>query len=261
MCPDYAKYYGDRAESYMMQKDYRRSLEDAKKSVELDPMFIKGHCAVIDSAITLHEFSEMDSSIARLKTLDLAYEVLLQQVDKMRRLVIILEEEICANADNDYRKVLEQIDESLEICPEFLDYKVKKAECLVNLGRFSEAEKFASKILKQDPKNSEAHYVMGRCLRKTSIVESVHHFEEALSLNPHCVKDRMLYETAKRFLERKTEANNAYKSQNFAQAHSEYSTLFLECREDTGMLTTLFSNMAQASYKLGDLDRCLRECD
>lgn len=43
MCSDEPRYYGNRAACYMMLGLYRNALIDAKKCIELDPMFLKVH--------------------------------------------------------------------------------------------------------------------------------------------------------------------------------------------------------------------------
>lgn len=41
LCPEIARYYGNRAACYMMIGRYKDALNDAKKCVEMDPTFIK----------------------------------------------------------------------------------------------------------------------------------------------------------------------------------------------------------------------------
>lgn len=41
MCSDEPRYYGNRAACYMMLGLYRNALVDAKKCIELDPLFLK----------------------------------------------------------------------------------------------------------------------------------------------------------------------------------------------------------------------------
>lgn len=47
MCSDEPRYYGNRAACYMMLGLYRNALVDAKKCIELDPMFLKVHIFVL----------------------------------------------------------------------------------------------------------------------------------------------------------------------------------------------------------------------
>lgn len=41
LCPDISRYYGNRAACYMMLKQYRDALADAKKCIQLEPKFTK----------------------------------------------------------------------------------------------------------------------------------------------------------------------------------------------------------------------------
>ena len=41
LCPNCAAYYGNRSATYVMLKNYSRALEDARKSVQISPDFIK----------------------------------------------------------------------------------------------------------------------------------------------------------------------------------------------------------------------------
>lgn len=41
LCPNVSRYYGNRAACYMMLRQYRDALADAKKCIELEPTFSK----------------------------------------------------------------------------------------------------------------------------------------------------------------------------------------------------------------------------
>jgi len=41
LCPKCAAYYGNRAATYMMLLKYDKALEDARKSTQIDPLFVK----------------------------------------------------------------------------------------------------------------------------------------------------------------------------------------------------------------------------
>lgn len=53
LCPDNASYYGNRSACYMMLGNYKKALEDAQKSVALDPAFTKGYIRIAKCCIAL----------------------------------------------------------------------------------------------------------------------------------------------------------------------------------------------------------------
>ncbi|XP_015117875.1 dnaJ homolog subfamily C member 7 [Diachasma alloeum] len=261
MCPKEAIYYGNRAACYMMLEDYLKALNDAKEAVRLCPTFIKGHCRVIRCALKLHEFIDMDTSVAKLEEIDPSNEVLQFQAQKKRELIGHLKNECAAVNAKDYEQALEHLEKSLGICPRFLEYKAKKAKYLAKICNFSEAETLANDILTQDSKISDAHYALGRCFYETDLEKSVHHFDEAFRLNPACDNDQEFYQRAKDFLDKKTAANIAYKSQHFSRAYDLYNNMITKGGLNKVMKVTLLFNMAETSYKLGNINRCLSECE
>jgi len=46
LCPACAAYYGNRSAAYMMLSKYDRALDDARRSTQIDPAFVKVYCHV-----------------------------------------------------------------------------------------------------------------------------------------------------------------------------------------------------------------------
>lgn len=57
LCPDNASYYGNRSACYMMLGNYKKALEDAQKSVALDPAFTKGYIRIAKCCIALGTYT------------------------------------------------------------------------------------------------------------------------------------------------------------------------------------------------------------
>ena len=72
--------------------------------------------------------------------------------------------------------------------------KISRAECLVFLGQYEEAQEVAYDILREDNINADAIYIRGLCLyNKDDIDKALTHFQEALRLAPDHVKTKEAY--------------------------------------------------------------------
>lgn len=70
MCPDQASYYGNRSACYMMVNNYQEALEDARKSIQLDPKFVKGYVRCLKCGIALGDTMTAENAAKRIKELD-----------------------------------------------------------------------------------------------------------------------------------------------------------------------------------------------
>ena len=69
-----------------------------------------------------------------------------------------------AYTSKDYRKVTYLMDRALSNSPASIQFLVLKAECLVYLNRYQEAQEIANDAVMKEPTNSDALFVRGMCL-------------------------------------------------------------------------------------------------
>lgn len=70
LCPDQPSYYSNRSACYMMINNFQEALEDARKSVQLDPTFVKGYVRCLKCGIALGDLMTAENAAKRIKELD-----------------------------------------------------------------------------------------------------------------------------------------------------------------------------------------------
>ena len=85
----------------------------------------------------------------------------------------------------DFRKALYHIEQSLKIASASQKLKLSRAECLAFLGRYHEAQDVANDLLRNDSTNIEAIYIRGLCLyHEDNVDKAFSHFHQVLKLAP-----------------------------------------------------------------------------
>lgn len=224
LCPETAAYYGNRAACYMMLNRYLEALEDARKSVNLDPMYVKGYIRILKCSIALGDVMTAEQAIKNIKQKEPNNNTIgneMKSVDVLKRYE---GEAGKAYEKSDFRKVVFCMDRCLEQAPTCARYKVQKAECLAFLGRYSEAQEIANSILHFDKGNADAIYVRGMCMFYDDNIDGAcNHFMQVLRLAPDHKKAMNIYKRAKLLKKKKEEGNDAYKSSKLQDAYSLYT--------------------------------------
>ena len=142
LCPDSTAYYGNRAACRMMMGSYDEALQDARESVRLDAALAKGYVRIAKCCLALGDsaaaLDAINKAVELEPTVDLANEK-----RNIQALQTYADDSIRAYGKGDYRKVIFCCDRSLELAPAARRLKLVKAECLVMLGRYQEAEEMA----------------------------------------------------------------------------------------------------------------------
>ncbi|XP_043281990.1 dnaJ homolog subfamily C member 7 isoform X2 [Venturia canescens] len=260
LCPNTAKYYGNRAACYMMLYQYRNAFIDAKKCVELDPKSVKGYTRVIKCCLILGEIVEAETFLDKRALLDPAIDTANERRELEHVKRYIREAEV-AYAAKDYRKVVYCMDRCCDVstsCPRF---KLTKAECLALLGRYQEAQELANDILHQDRTNADATYVRGMCLYYQDNVEQAFmHFQQVLRFAPDHTKALAIYKKAKLLKEKKFNGGLAFKLGRFQEAYDLYSEALKIDPLNKSANTKLHFNKATVAAKLGKLNESISEC-
>ncbi|XP_034946040.1 dnaJ homolog subfamily C member 7 [Chelonus insularis] len=262
LCPNVAKYYGNRAACYMMLDQYRDALADARKSVEVDPNFTKGYtraarCClkigeIVEAETFLNKFTQMNAANAKTITTEW------QELNHVQRYI---REAEAALEIKDYRKVVYCMDRCCDVskyCPRF---KLMKAECLTYLERYQEAQEIAHDMLHLDRSNVDATYVRGVCLYyQDNIDKAFTHFQEVLRLAPDHKKSLEMYKKTKSLKQKKEDGNNAFNSGKYVEAYNLYTEALSVDPQNKMTNTKLHYNRALSASKLGRLNESIAEC-
>ncbi|XP_054284464.1 dnaJ homolog subfamily C member 7-like [Macrosteles quadrilineatus] len=261
LCPETASYYGNRAACYMMLSKYREALEDARKSVILDPKFTKGWVRVIKCCVSLGDASTAENALARLAELEPNNATIVEEkrnIDTLKK----YEEGINKSYEQkDYRRVLFFLDRSIEVATACTRLKVVKAECLAFLGRYQEAQELANELVSADQTNADAIYVRGLCLYyQDNVDRAFSHFQHVLRLAPDHKKAVDIYKKARKLKELKEKGNEAFNTGKMTEAYNLYTEALAIDPNNISTNAKLYNNRATVSHRLGRLNEAVTDC-
>lgn len=129
-----------------MLKNYKSALKDSKLAIQLDQTFEKGYIRIARCNLFMGNITEAEQTITKFLELYPNSKALESEQQNCKYLREIEKLSKISYAKNDYLTCLSHLDDGLKVLPEFLKFKLMKAECLVFLGRF---EVFKNKIHKK----------------------------------------------------------------------------------------------------------------
>ncbi|XP_017784313.1 PREDICTED: dnaJ homolog subfamily C member 7 [Nicrophorus vespilloides] len=260
LCPKTASYYGNRSACYLMLNKYREALEDARRAIQLDPTFTKGYIRVLKCGIALGDITTAEGALKKINENVINTTV----AAEMRQVEILKQyegEALKASEKMDYRKIVYCMDRCLDQSPTCARYKITKAESLVFLGRYDEAQEIANGVLHLDKGNADAIFVRGVCLYYDDNIDSAfNHFIQVLRLAPDHNKAKDIYKRAKLLKKKKEEGNEAYKTGKHSEAHALYSEALTIDPMNKKTNAKLYFNRALVLTKLGKNADAISDC-
>ncbi|KAG8231912.1 hypothetical protein J437_LFUL011381 [Ladona fulva] len=248
ICPENASYYANRSACYMMLRQYQNALDDARKSVALDPGFIKAYIRLAKCSIALGDCSYADQTLAQANQLEPNNPAIAAEVNNLATVRHFVEDASKAYEKKEYRKVVYCMDKALEIAVACRRFKLMKAECLAFLG---------SDILQLDSQNADAIYVRGLCLHyQDDLDRAFTLFQHVLRLAPDHQKAQDIYKKAKILKGKKEEGNEAYKKGYNVEAYQLYSEALAVDPNNRMTNAKLYFNRAT----LGRLKEAIDDC-
>lgn len=208
----------------MMLENYREALNDARKSISLDPKFEKGYLRVAKCCLLLGDLVQTEQSIKRFLEVDPRNTALKGEIQNLKQLRTYEEKALQCYEKQDYRTCLYHIDSALKIAQACQRYKLLKAECMALLGRGDEANDIAIGIMKTDTTNCDAIYVRGLTLYYSdNLDKGLMHFERTLQLDPDHKKAKHMRIKCKSLKEKKEQGNELFKTGKYREALALYS--------------------------------------
>ncbi|XP_039279076.1 dnaJ homolog subfamily C member 7 isoform X2 [Nilaparvata lugens] len=260
LCPGTATNYGNRSACYLMMNKFHEALEDARKSVMLDPKYVKGFLRIAKCYTALGDVSAAENAISQAKEVSVDNSIT-QQEAQLKQLKNTYEEIDKAVLKKDFRKALYYYDRALEIATACTKLKCMKAECLVQLGRYQDALDVTTESLQSDQNNPDGIYVRGLCLYyQDNVDRAFTYFQHVLKIAPDHRKAMDAYKRAKQLKLKKEEGNEAFKSGNLTQAYTLYSEALAIDPLNKVTNAKLHFNRATVASKLGRLNEAVSEC-
>ncbi|KAL1497071.1 hypothetical protein ABEB36_008093 [Hypothenemus hampei] len=243
----------------MMIYRYREALEDARKSIQLDPTFIKGYSRILKCAIALGDLVTAENAAKQAESLQAGSVTNeLRSIEKIKQ---YQNEAMKAYEAKDFRKVVYCMDRCLDEASTCEKFKLQKAECLAYLGRYQESQEIANDILHLNKSNADAIFVRGLCLyHEDNIDKAFSHFQHVLKLDPDHAKAMEQYKRAKRLKQKKEEGNEAFKTCKFGDAVKLYTEALEIDPLNKKTNAKLYFNRATALSRLMKIREAIADC-
>jgi tetratricopeptide (TPR) repeat protein len=143
LCPEHAPYYGNRAAAYLMLNKYKQVIDDSKMSTSLDPKFAKGYMREGKAHLGLADCNSALRCLKKAKEIEPHNKTIDTEMKNVETVRLLKEEADSAYNRNDYRKCVYLLNQALEVAINCSAFIIKKAECLVLIGRLEEAQTIA----------------------------------------------------------------------------------------------------------------------
>ncbi|XP_045119494.1 uncharacterized protein LOC123509333 [Portunus trituberculatus] len=261
LCPDCAAYYSNRSACYMMLGKYIEALNDAREAVRLDKAFVKGYLRVAKCNIALGDATAALSVLREAGELEAGSKAVKDEIGRAQGLIKCQEEIEKAFNKGDYRTAIYHLDRALEYAVGCRAMKIMKAEYLVMLQRYAEAQEMVNEILQFDNTNVDAIYVRGMCLYYQDNPEAAfNHFQHVLRLAPDHHKAKEVYKKAKQLKQKKEEGNEAFRRGRHQEALALYTEALAIDPLNQFTNAKLYFNRATVNSKLNRLEQATEDC-
>lgn len=160
--PENVHFLTRRCEAFIATKSFPSALEDAQKLVELDDKSSKSYNLAIECCLTLKNLEMAEGFVAEFQNHlphDSSLDGLTNQLKRLR-VEIILEDILRTFKEEKYKECIGLINKIDDVT---LDLKLRKAKCLLSIENIDEAKIIVNEILKQEPANLEAAFIMASC--------------------------------------------------------------------------------------------------
>ncbi|CAH1183621.1 unnamed protein product [Phaedon cochleariae] len=222
--PNTPTYYGNRAACFMMLNSFEEALEDVRKTVQLDPNYLKGYIRMIKCGIATGDIVIAKYALKKVQELQKDISVIANEVELLEKLKHNEAEASKAYKEGDFKKVVICMERCLEVASTCEFYKIVKAECLVFLGRYQDAQEITGSILELNSRNPDAMYIQGLCLYYEGKLDcAIKNFRHVLKLAPEHSKAMDICKRAKMLQKKKEEGNKAYRAYRFQEACKLYT--------------------------------------
>jgi len=261
LCPNNAAYYGNRAATHMMIADYKNALADARKSLQIDPIYSKGYIRVSKCCLVLGDLTGAEQAIKKFLELDSTNLALKQEMYNLNILRELDEKATWCYQKHDYRTCVYYVDQFLKIATACKKMCLLKGECLALLGRIAEANDIAITIMQHDSTNADAIFVRGLALYYgDNLDKGIIHFERALVLDPDHAKAKFFRQKARALRDKKEKGNELFKACKYREALVLYNEALDLDKMNKDTNSKLFYNRALVNTKLGSLREAIADC-
>ncbi|KAH3756642.1 DnaJ subfamily C protein [Pelomyxa schiedti] len=254
-------YFGNRAQAYMMQNDFRNALSDCETAIALDPSNLKcylraGKChqKLGDLASARSRFSEVhyrDPMNEEARAGKSTLERLEMQMTRASEVMQATPERALA--------LSESVLTEAPLCRRAI---LLKAQALFNMKKFSEVSLLLSNVIQEDRTCVEALVLRGVALFKTNNVKlAISHLTTAIQLDPENTYAAGFLKKTKLQESLKNDGNTHYSAGRYNEAIRAYSDALALDPDCISINSVLYANRAQAYSKIGNNEAALSDLD
>ncbi|XP_071792021.1 dnaJ homolog subfamily C member 7-like isoform X1 [Asterias amurensis] len=261
MCPTSPNYYNNRAAAFIMLDKYQKGLEDVQRAIGIDSTLVKAYLREAKCHLALGFADASVRSLNRVIELDPHNK---QAQSELRAAKLVQHHDKDSDKafeSGDFRKVVYLMDRAIEHSPASTKFKVKRAEALAKMRRFSEASQSINAILVRESLNADAIFVRGLCLYYQDIMDkAIQHFQQTLRLAPDHSDARVALKKCKLLKSKKEEGNETFKGGKYQEAYELYTQALAVDPLNVNTNAKIYCNRATVCAKLKKLDQAIEDC-
>lgn len=261
LCPQCAAYHNNRSACLLMLGQHRQALQEAREAVRLDPRYVKGLLRIAKCQVILGDVAGADSALKEAAALEPQNAAIVTERRNMDALARLSHELDLSWEKGDYRRALFCAERALTVATGSAHLRVRRAECLVLLGRYAEAQDIVHDMLRADSMNADALYVRGMCLYyQDDVDKAFSHFQQVLRLAPDHQRARRVYKQAKSLKTKKEDGNAAFKKGKLQEALQLYTEALEIDPNNSSTNSKLYFNRATVHARLNNTQEAVADC-
>lgn len=198
-------------------------VNDLDKAISLDPGYLKAYTRKFNYLISIGNLSMAKQVITQIESVDKDNKEVAKLVDKINNIKYNEDLYEKAISKNEHREALFYIDNLLNLCPQSIHLKLKKAESLAYLLRHEDVISIVDGILRKDTTNSDGYFIRGLSyFYQDNLEKAIAHFQQALRCEPEHKKSHLFFKRAKLIKQLKEQGKDAVTKGDFNKAIEHY---------------------------------------
>jgi len=150
----------------------------------------------------------------------------------------------------------------IDLVPDFTEFRLKRAECNLNLKRYNPIMEDMNKVLKLYSDNVDALYFKGKALYLMGQNDAaMSHFKKALSSDPDNRKCRVEFKKINRLVKLLKNGEQYHNEGKFQESHVEYTEALNSDPDNTFIKPNAYLFLCRNSIKLNKPQEAILECE
>lgn len=257
-----AAYYGNRAAALIGLGKYNEALEDALKSVSLDPKFTKGYTRVGKCYMQRGEYFSAEQALRKALALEPSNAAIKSEMEQCSKLAAFISAGESALASGDYDRAMVSFTGVLAMTPESISAKRGAAACHLRKKNYTKAAELIRDVLAIDGQDEVAHMIRAETLYYTGAVDSaIKMFINLLELDPDNSKIRSMLKKAREVTRQKEAGDAAFKIGDHEKAVEAYTNALSVDADLDSLNAKIYCNRGGSYFALKQNEEALTDCN